>query len=237
MMQTIVRPARDLRNHYAELSELLKDHDHIIITNRGRGESVLINIEDYAQYEAFLHQRYVAEALAEAKRQAAGPGRGQAPGRRPRHPLGGPRDRLGDAPQSLWPIRYAICPLPSGTCTRWPITCPAFTPGRPAASCASWRRRSPAWGSCPICARPTRRTRPTAGWWQTNIWCSIGWRKRKKEAPFADMEPVARLPQDQRRVPQLLCLPPGCVHRQGCQRRDPDGRLRPAPPAGPPLGL
>ena len=36
MMQTIVRPARDLRNHYAELSELLKDHDHIIITNRGR---------------------------------------------------------------------------------------------------------------------------------------------------------------------------------------------------------
>ena len=73
MMQTIVRPARDLRTHYAELSELLKDHDHIIITNRGRGESVLINIEDYAQYEAFLHQRYVAEALAEAKRQAADP--------------------------------------------------------------------------------------------------------------------------------------------------------------------
>ena len=33
----------------------------------------MINIEDYAQYEAFLHQRYVAEALAEAKRQAADP--------------------------------------------------------------------------------------------------------------------------------------------------------------------
>ena len=28
------------------------------------GESVLINIEDYAKYEEFLHQRYVAEALA-----------------------------------------------------------------------------------------------------------------------------------------------------------------------------
>ena len=48
MMQTFVRPSRDLRNHYAEISEMLKDHNHVIITNHGRGESVLINIEDYA---------------------------------------------------------------------------------------------------------------------------------------------------------------------------------------------
>ena len=69
MMQTFVRPSRDLRNHYAEISEMLKDHDHVIITNHGRGESVLINIEDYAKYEEFMHQRYVAEALAKAKQQ------------------------------------------------------------------------------------------------------------------------------------------------------------------------
>ena len=43
------------------------------ITNHGRGESVLINIEDYAKYEEFLHQRYVAEALTKAKQQAADP--------------------------------------------------------------------------------------------------------------------------------------------------------------------
>ncbi len=55
MMQTFVRPSRDLRNHYAEISEMLKDHDHVIITNHGRGESVLISIEDYAKYEEFLH--------------------------------------------------------------------------------------------------------------------------------------------------------------------------------------
>ena len=60
MMQTFVRPSRDLRNHYAEISEMLKDHDHVIITNHGRGESVLINIEDYAKYEEFLHQRQQA---------------------------------------------------------------------------------------------------------------------------------------------------------------------------------
>ena len=57
MMQTFVRPSRDLRNHYAELSEMLKDHDHVLITNHGRGESVLINIEDYAKYEEFLQSR------------------------------------------------------------------------------------------------------------------------------------------------------------------------------------
>ena len=51
MMQTFVRPSRDLRNHYAEISD----------------------IEDYAKYEEFLHQRYVAEALAKATQQAADP--------------------------------------------------------------------------------------------------------------------------------------------------------------------
>ena len=73
MMQTFVRPSRDLRNHYAEISDMLKNHDHVIITNHGCGELVFINIEDYAKYEEFLHQRYVAEELAKAKQQAADP--------------------------------------------------------------------------------------------------------------------------------------------------------------------
>ena len=73
MMQTHVRPSRDLRNHYAEIADMVKNHDHVIITNNGRGESVLINIEDYAKYEEFLHQRYVAEELAKARQQAANP--------------------------------------------------------------------------------------------------------------------------------------------------------------------
>ena len=56
MMQTFVRPSRDLRNHYSEIADMTKNHNHVIITNQGRGESVLINIEDYAKYEEFLHQ-------------------------------------------------------------------------------------------------------------------------------------------------------------------------------------
>lgn len=73
MLQTHIRPSRDLRNNYAELAGLIKEHDHVIITHHGRGEAVLIGIEDYAQYEQYLHQRYVAQALAEAEQQAADP--------------------------------------------------------------------------------------------------------------------------------------------------------------------
>ena len=53
MMQTFVRPSRDLRNHYAEISEMLKDHDHVIITNHGRGESVLIKLRTTPSTKSF----------------------------------------------------------------------------------------------------------------------------------------------------------------------------------------
>ncbi|OLA32027.1 MAG: hypothetical protein BHW27_07400 [Faecalibacterium prausnitzii] len=99
MMQTFVRPSRDLRNHYAEISEMLKDHDHVIITNHGRGESVLINIEDYAKYEEFLHQRYVAKALAKAKQQAADPDTQWADHESVWETLGKKITKLGDTPK------------------------------------------------------------------------------------------------------------------------------------------
>jgi PHD/YefM family antitoxin component YafN of YafNO toxin-antitoxin module len=53
--------------------KLLKRHDHIIITNHGVGESVLIGIEDYADYEEFLHRRFVFEELQKSKAEAADP--------------------------------------------------------------------------------------------------------------------------------------------------------------------
>jgi prevent-host-death family protein len=75
MFKTQVRPSRDLRNNYAEIVKTLKEHDHIIITNNGVGESVLINIEDYAKYEEFLHERYVYEKLQKSKVDASSPER------------------------------------------------------------------------------------------------------------------------------------------------------------------
>jgi prevent-host-death family protein len=73
MFNVHVKPSRELRNNYAQFSSILKDHDQIIITNKGKGEAVLISIEDYADYEAYLHRRYVREKLAEAEAAASKP--------------------------------------------------------------------------------------------------------------------------------------------------------------------
>lgn len=73
MLNTHVRPVRDLRNNYPELADIVKRHDHVIITNNGKSESVLIGFEDFKKYEEFLHIRYVEEKLAEAEAQASDP--------------------------------------------------------------------------------------------------------------------------------------------------------------------
>ena len=73
MLNVHVRPVRDLRNNYPELAEIIKNNDQVIITNNGRGEAVLINIDEYAAFEEYTHKRYVAEKLAEAEAAAADP--------------------------------------------------------------------------------------------------------------------------------------------------------------------
>ena len=67
MPKTQVRPSRDLRNNYADIVKSLKEHDHIIITNNGVGESVLIGYEDYAKYEEYLHHRFIYDELQKSK--------------------------------------------------------------------------------------------------------------------------------------------------------------------------
>ncbi len=67
MLQTYVRSSRDLRNNYAEIARLVRENNQVIITNQGRGESVLISMEEYARYEEYLHTRYV-ERIAYRKR-------------------------------------------------------------------------------------------------------------------------------------------------------------------------
>jgi len=67
MLKTQVRPSRDLRNHYADVVKSLEQHDHVIITNNGVGESVLINMEMFAEFEEFLHNRYIYNELQKSK--------------------------------------------------------------------------------------------------------------------------------------------------------------------------
>lgn len=70
MNKAHARPVRDLRNNYNELSALVKNNDHIIITNNGREDSVLININEYREFEEFQHIKYVKQSLAKAKAQS-----------------------------------------------------------------------------------------------------------------------------------------------------------------------
>lgn len=73
MFSAHVRPVRDLRNKYPEVAAIVKNRDHVIITNNGKSEAVVIPFEEFAGYEEFLHIRYVKEKLAEAELAAADP--------------------------------------------------------------------------------------------------------------------------------------------------------------------
>jgi prevent-host-death family protein len=73
MPKTQVRPSRDLRNSYREMVKLLEQRDHIIITNNGVGEAVLIGIKDYEEYEQFLHRRFINEELQKTKISSSDP--------------------------------------------------------------------------------------------------------------------------------------------------------------------
>jgi len=59
-----------LRNNYPELVRLIKKQNQVVITNNGRGEAVLIDIDEYAEFEEYAHRRYVAAKLAEAEAEA-----------------------------------------------------------------------------------------------------------------------------------------------------------------------
>ena len=67
MSKTQVRPSRDLRNNYADVVKSLKQHNHIIITNKGVGEAVLIDFKDYGRYEEYLHRQFIYEELQKSK--------------------------------------------------------------------------------------------------------------------------------------------------------------------------
>ena len=62
---TYARSVRDLRNKYSELADMTKSHNHIIITNNGSEETVLISVEDYHLCQDYLHECYVREKLSE----------------------------------------------------------------------------------------------------------------------------------------------------------------------------
>ena len=73
MFSTHVKAVRDLRNNYPEVAQFVKNRDHVIITNNGKSEAVLISFDEFEKYQEFLHIRYVKEKLAEAESVADNP--------------------------------------------------------------------------------------------------------------------------------------------------------------------
>ena len=73
MFAAHVRAVRDLRNNYPEVVQQVKNRDHVIITNNGKSEAVLISYDEFEKYEEYLHIRYVKEKLAEAEAVADNP--------------------------------------------------------------------------------------------------------------------------------------------------------------------
>jgi PHD/YefM family antitoxin component YafN of YafNO toxin-antitoxin module len=45
----------------------LNEHDRIILKNNGKNEAVLINIDDYNEFESFAHKNYIQKKLKETE--------------------------------------------------------------------------------------------------------------------------------------------------------------------------
>lgn len=67
------RPSRDLRNKYPEVADIVKAHNDVVITNKGQVDLVLINPEEYEEFKAYRHHKYIAEALKEVEQQKDNP--------------------------------------------------------------------------------------------------------------------------------------------------------------------
>jgi PHD/YefM family antitoxin component YafN of YafNO toxin-antitoxin module len=66
MGKTHVRATRELR----EITRLLKQKDQVIITKNENGAAVLIDFDEYAAYEEYLHKKFVISELKKAQIEA-----------------------------------------------------------------------------------------------------------------------------------------------------------------------
>ena len=65
-MEEMIRPSADLRNHYADISRTCKEtRQPVVITVNGRGDTAVLNLQDYRQMQAELE---LLRALADSER-------------------------------------------------------------------------------------------------------------------------------------------------------------------------
>ncbi len=63
-MENLVRPSADLRNHYSDISKLCREtRQPVVITVNGRGDTAVLNLQEYRQMSAELELlRMLAES-------------------------------------------------------------------------------------------------------------------------------------------------------------------------------
>ena len=68
-MEEMIRPSADLRNHYADISRTCKEtRQPVVITVNGRGDTAVLNLQDYRQMQAELE---LLRALAHSEADVA----------------------------------------------------------------------------------------------------------------------------------------------------------------------
>ena len=54
-MEEMIRPSADLRNHYSDISKLCREtRQPVVITVNGRGDTAVLNLQEYRQMSAEL---------------------------------------------------------------------------------------------------------------------------------------------------------------------------------------
>ena len=66
-MEEMIRPSADLRNHYNEISKTCREtRQPVVITVNGRGDTAVLNLQDYRQMSAELELlRMLADSEAD----------------------------------------------------------------------------------------------------------------------------------------------------------------------------
>jgi PHD/YefM family antitoxin component YafN of YafNO toxin-antitoxin module len=62
-----VKQLSEINENYPDIARLLNNHDRIILTNDGKNEAVLINIDDYSEFESYAHKEYINKKLSETE--------------------------------------------------------------------------------------------------------------------------------------------------------------------------
>jgi prevent-host-death family protein len=61
------RPSRDLRNNYPELARIVREHNDVVITNKGETDIVMVNPADWEEFKAYRYSQYVLKKIREVE--------------------------------------------------------------------------------------------------------------------------------------------------------------------------